>query len=75
VGDRLNYTGVVDKNGFKEYQIKEGKSAFKSEMGLLTHKSSQTDSNKIKLFEFKYNLLLRTERVKYAKEALSVTKL
>lgn len=51
VGDSLNYTGVVDKNGYKEYQIKEGKSVFKSEMGLVTHKSTQTDSNKIKLLE------------------------
>jgi site-specific DNA recombinase len=51
VGDSLNYTGVVDKNGFKEYQIKEGKSVFKSEMGLVTHKSTQTDSKKMKLVE------------------------
>jgi site-specific DNA recombinase len=51
VGDSLNYTGVVDKNGFKEYQIKEGKSVIKSEMGLVTHKSTQTDSKKMKLIE------------------------
>jgi DNA invertase Pin-like site-specific DNA recombinase len=51
VGDSLNYTGVVDKNGFKEYQIKEGKSVFQSEMGLVTHKSTQTDSKKMKLVE------------------------
>jgi DNA invertase Pin-like site-specific DNA recombinase len=51
IGDSLNYTGVVDKNGFKEYQIKEGKSVIKSEMGLVTHKSTQTDSKKMKLIE------------------------
>ena len=51
VGDSLNYTGVIDKNGFKEYQIKEGISVLKSEMGLVTHKSTQTDSPKMKMIE------------------------
>lgn len=67
VGDSLNYTGVVDKNGFKEYQIKEGKSVFKSEIGLVTHKSTQTDSKKIKLVE---RIILLKE-----KEGLSLTEI
>jgi DNA invertase Pin-like site-specific DNA recombinase len=51
IGDSLNYTGKVDKNGFKEYRILEGNSKYNTEIGINNTKSTTSNPKRIKILD------------------------
>jgi hypothetical protein len=51
IGDSLNYTGKVDKNGFKEYRILEGSSKYNTEIGINNTKSTTSNPKRIKILD------------------------
>ena len=67
VGDSLNYSGKVDKKGFKEYRIESGESKFHTEVGINNSKSTSLDPKRVKVLERIYK--------KKKKEGLSLSEI